>query len=146
MTDYDEVLMGMVPVSAEGETEHVGFVRAGATRFREPFFDEALEKLTLAGPIQTVSLTFAELARPSARASHRLVRWCFTRAGAGRRRLDRMLGHASGDAAGLRTAGGGGPPSPCAVFPRPRLGRLTRPSPTCWWCSIASLPPAGSGQ
>ena len=96
MTDYDEVLMGMVPVSAEGETEHVGFVRAGATRFREPFFDQALEKLTLAGPIQTVSLTFAELRDlvgtgvPSPRAV------VFHTGRCGSTLLTRMLGHDRG--------------------------------------------------
>jgi hypothetical protein len=96
MTDYDQVLMGMVPVGADGSTQRVGFVRAATARFREPFFDQALDKLTLAGPVQTVGLTFAELRDlvgtgvPSPRAVVIHTGRC------GSTLLTRMLGHDRG--------------------------------------------------
>ncbi len=96
MTGYDEVLMGMVPVGADCETQYVGFVRAGATRFREPFFDQALEKLTMGGPVKTVSLTYVELRDlvgplvPSPRAV------MFHTGRCGSTLLSRMLGHDRG--------------------------------------------------
>ncbi|MGH9028069.1 MAG: hypothetical protein ACRDV4_00405 [Acidimicrobiales bacterium] len=86
-------VMGMVPDSADGPSQRVGLVRAGAARFSEANFDETLQKLRFAGSVNTKVVTFAELREivggqaPSVRAV------VFHTGRCGSTLLMKMLGH-----------------------------------------------------
>jgi hypothetical protein len=52
--------MGMVPFQVDADNRHASFIRAGAARFTDPFFDMSLAKVAGAGAV-TIELTYAEL-------------------------------------------------------------------------------------
>jgi hypothetical protein len=60
VTVATDALMGMVPHRSAPKQSSVHFLRAGAARFTEPFFDHTLEKLVSAGGRST-KLSFGEL-------------------------------------------------------------------------------------